>query len=223
MLEPNFLKPWFDLLTVYGGTTVLFCSFLYFWIRYMNYVFEGILEKKWKGSIKKVREIHEQLDKEENDRSKQQMRSIQKYLEDHAPELFSMGVDRVNVWVNHNGTRIGKFHFIFYSLIAEIVNRWAKSFGYSHLQWGHLPYYIFSDYEDEINRAGFVFRQREEFTGAAKAMAEDFGTLTLYWVPLNSINGSSVSGILFFSAVHSPLKEIPNVEIHAANIRALLI
>lgn len=51
------------------------------------------------------------------------MRSIQKYLEDHATELFALGVDRVNVWVNHNGTRIGKFHFIFYSLIAEIVNR----------------------------------------------------------------------------------------------------
>lgn len=54
-------------------------------------------------------------------------------------------------------------------------------------------------------------------------MAEDFGTLTLYGVPLNSINGPHISGILFFTAVHSPLKEIPNVEIHAANIRALLI
>lgn len=134
-----------------------------------------------------------------------------------------MGIDRVNVWLNHNGTRIGKFHFIFYSLIAEIVNEGAKGFGNSKIQPSKLPYYIFADYEAEISKNGFVFKQFKELKGTAAAIAKDFVTKTVYGLPVHSINGQKIEGIIFFSSVRDEIKEIPAVTHIANDVRALLV
>ena len=70
-------------------------------------------------NVEKTREINRQLDEQENFESKQKIKSVQSYLNEKSQELTDKGVDRVSVWINHNGMRNGKIHFIFYSLIAE--------------------------------------------------------------------------------------------------------
>lgn len=221
--SPNTLKPWIDLIIVYGGTLVIFSAMLYFWLRYADFYFDLMVNRNGRKGIEKIREIHEDIDKEENERSRAQMRAIQKYLDDQSEYIFSQWVDRVNVWVNHNGTRAGKFHFIFYSLIAELVNVWVKWFGYSSIHPWRLPYYVFADYEEEISQRWFVFKNDNELIGTPLAIAKDFWTKTVYGLPLSSINGMKVSGIIFFTSVHTHMESIPNVENIANDVRALLI
>ena len=221
--SPNTLKPWIDLIIVYGGTLVIFSAMLYFWLRYADFYFDLMVNRNGRKGIEKIREIHEDIDKEENERSRVQMRSIQKYLDEQAEYIFAQWVDRVNVWVNHNGTRAGKFHFIFYSLIAELVNTWVKWFGYSNIQPGRLPYYVFADYEEEISNRWFVFKHDYELKWTPLAIAKDFWTKTVYWLPLSSINGMKVSWIIFFTSVHHSMEEIPNIDNIANDVRALLI
>lgn len=132
-------------------------------------------------------------------------------------------MDRVNVWINHNGTRIGDFHFIFYSLIAELVNEGSKSFANSRISPEKLPYYVFADYEKEIAKNGFVFKQAKDLTGAAAAIAKDYGTKTLYGLPVYGIREGKVDGIIFFSSTGKEMEEVPKVARYAEDIRALLI
>lgn len=221
--SPNTLKPWIDLIVVYGGTLVMFSAMLFFGLRYANFYLDIVISRNWRKWVEKIREIHEDIDKEENERSRAQMRAIQKYLDDQSDAIFAQWVDRVNVWVNHNGTRAGKFHFIFYSLIAELVNIWVKWFGYSNIQPGRLPYYIFADYEEEISNRWFVFKHDYELKWTPLAIARDFWTKTVYGLPLSSINGVKVSWIIFFTSVHSHMESIPNIDNIANDVRALLI
>lgn len=87
--SPNTLKPWIDLIVVYGGTLVVFSAMLYFGLRYANFYLDLMISKNGRTSIEKIRDIHEDIDKEENERSRAQMRAIQKYLDDQAEYIFS--------------------------------------------------------------------------------------------------------------------------------------
>lgn len=72
-----------------------------------------------KINTERTREVNRQLDEQENEESKMKIKGVQNYLNDRSADLEAMGIDRTSVWINHNGMRNGKIHFIFYSLIAE--------------------------------------------------------------------------------------------------------
>lgn len=48
-----------------------------------------MVNRNGRKGIEKIREIHEDIDKEENERSRVQMRSIQKYLDEQAEYIFA--------------------------------------------------------------------------------------------------------------------------------------
>lgn len=222
-LTPDILKPWIDLVVVYGWTLVLFCSFLYFWIKIANWYITKIMKQSSKAEIEQIRKYNIEIDAEENEKSIAKMRAVQMYLSENAEEVFKLGIDQVNVWVNHNGTRIGKFHFIYYSLIAEIMNSGVRSFAENKLTHSQLPYYVFADYENDIEKYGSTFRQAEQLTGTRAALANDFWAKSIYWVPLKGIRGNKIDGIIFFSAMRKPLKNPPEVSYIADDIRWLLL
>ncbi len=217
------MKPWIDLVVVYGGTLILFSFMLIIAVRIAWARMEIYIETMARPQIEQIRKINLDIDAEENEKSINKMRAIQMYLDENAEDIFAKGIDRVNVWVNHNGTRIGKFHFIFYSLIAEAVNSGAKGFGNSKISPTKLPYYVFADYENEISKNGFVFKQATDLSGTPAAIARDFGSKTIFGLPIRGIREGKMDGILFFSSVREELKKIPEVGRIADDIRALLI
>lgn len=221
--SPDTIKPWIDLVIVYGGTLVLFSIFLALLVRVAWWKVNAYIESASRPQIEKIRRIHQEIDAEENEKSIAKMRAIQMYLEEHSDEIFTKGIDRVNVWVNHNGTRAGKFHFIFYSLIAEVVNDGVKGFGNGRISPDKLPYYIFADYENEISKNGYVFKHSRELSGTPAAVAKDVGTKTVYGLPITGIRDGKMDGIIFFSSATVEMKEIPCVDRLANDVRALLI
>jgi len=137
-----------------------------------------------------IREYNMTQDQEENVESKQKLKSLQLYLEDNQQRIYEKGIDRVSVWLNHNGTRNGKIHFIFYSLIAEISRRGLQRFIENPVGNQKLPYYVFADYEEFIiNQNGPVFFQdvKKELNGAAASIAEDLGTKSLLVAPIYNL------------------------------------
>lgn len=222
-MSPNEIKPWIDLIVTYGGTLVLFSAFIYFAIRWAAVKFNMFAQIAKRAEVENVRKINSEIDREENEKSLAKMRAVQLYLSNNMEEIFEKGIDSVNVWLNHNGTRIGKFHFIFYSLIAEVVNDGAKGFGNSKIQPSKLPYYIFADYEEEIMKKGFVFKHFEDLKSTPKAIAKDFGTKSVFGLPIKSISGQKIDGIIFFSAVRDKFEDVPNVQRIADDVRAILV
>lgn len=131
-------------LTDFGFQTVFTAGVLLFLYKYIDH--------KWFSEIntEKVRETNRKLDEQENEESKLKIKSVQAYLNDRSDELKAMGVDRTSVWINHNGMRNGKIHFIFYSLIAEFSAMGLQRFTDSQIGSQKLPYYIFAEYEEMI-------------------------------------------------------------------------
>lgn len=43
--SPNTLKPWIDLIVVYGGTLVVFSAMLFFGLRYANFYLDIVISR----------------------------------------------------------------------------------------------------------------------------------------------------------------------------------
>lgn len=99
-----------------GFQTTFTAVVLYFAYKYMD-------TKFFKDEAKIARKYNLEQDEKENQESKSKLKTLQIYLEENQERIYAKGIDRVSVWLNHNGTRNGKIHFIFYSLIAEISKR----------------------------------------------------------------------------------------------------
>lgn len=101
----------------FGFQTLLTGFFFFFLYKFIDQKFFQ------KESVQKARELNAEIDERENLESRIRLKSLQLYLEEKKEYIFSLGIDRTNVWINHNGMRNGKIHFIFYSLVAEIVQQ----------------------------------------------------------------------------------------------------
>lgn len=198
--------------------TVFTALVLYFGAKYFDKKFFS------KENIEKTREIHRQIDEQENHESKQKIKKIQAYLNEKGGELVDKSVDRVSVWINHNGMRNGKIHFIFYSLIAEYSAPWLQKFTDWPIGSQKLPYYIFAEYEEAITaEGGQVFVSDQEILWhTSKAIASDLGTKSLVVAPICNMQGR-IDWMIFFSSVFNELDESPEVDQMVADIRAIFI
>ena len=96
------------------------------------------------------RKYNAEKDEAENKESKERLKRLQLYLEENKERINNKGIDRVSVWLNHNGMRNGKIHFIFYSLIAEISKQGLQKMIENPVGNQKLPYYVFADYEEMV-------------------------------------------------------------------------
>lgn len=205
-------------LTDYGFQTLLTGFFFFFLYKYIDQKFFGL---DW---VQKTREIHAKIGEEENKKSKARLKKLQLYLEEHWEEIFSTGVDRVSVWLNHNGMRNWKIHFIFYSLVAEITKQGLVKAAENPIGNQKLPYYIFADYEERLMSEGsfFIRDTKEELKGASRSIASDLGTKSMVCSPILSLGGN-IDGIIFFSSAYQGLDERPNLQKISDDIRILFI
>lgn len=167
-------------LTDFGFQTLLTGFFFFFAYKFIDQKYFS------KNDIQKQRDLHAEIDEQENRESKMRLKNLQLYLEEHGEEIFSLGIDRVSVWLNHNGMRNGKIHFIFYSLVAEITKQGLQKVTENPVGNQKLPYYIFADYEDRLMHEGsfFVKNAKEELKGASRSIASDLGTKSMLCMPI---------------------------------------
>lgn len=166
-----------------------------------------------KENIEKTREIHRQLDEQENNESKFKIKKIQTYLNQNSEELAKKKIDRVSIWINHNWMRNWKIHFIFYSLIAESSAPWLQKFTDWPIGSQKLPYYIFAEYEEAILEKGWsIFvSDQQKLWHTSKAIASDLGTKSLIVSPITNLKWK-LDWMIFFSSVFQELKKAPEVE-----------
>lgn len=178
----------------------------------------------WKANIEKMREVHTELDAQENEESKQRIKKVQSYLNERSEDLEKIWIDRTSVWINHNWMRNWKIHFIFYSLIAEYSASWLQKFTDWPIGSQKLPYYVFAEYEEAIcQEGGSVFVSDQEILWhTSKAIASDLGTKSLVVLPIFNLKGR-IDWMIFFSSVFQELDEMPEVEKIANDIRAIFI
>lgn len=171
------------------------------------------------------RKYNAEKDEQENRESKERLKNLQLYLEENRERIQNKGIDRVSVWLNHNGMRNGKIHFIFYSLIAEISRQWLQKMIESPVWSQKLPYYVFADYEEFITKANwpaFIKNAPEELQGAAKGICKDLWTKSLIVAPIYNLRGG-IDGLIFFSSVFETLTEMPKLDNIIIDIRSLFI
>lgn len=178
----------------------------------------------WKANIEKMREVHTELDAQENEESKQKIKKVQSYLNERSEDLEKMWIDRTSVWINHNWMRNWKIHFIFYSLIAEYSARGLQRFTDSQIGSQKLPYYIFAEYEEMISSKHWpVFVSDQEILWqTSKAIASDMWTKSLVIAPICNLKWK-IEWMIFFSSVFEWLEEKPNVDEIINDIRAIFI
>lgn len=70
---------------------------------------------------------------------------------------------------------------------------------------------------------GFVFKHYEELKSTPKAIAKDFGTKSIFGLPIKSISGQKIDGIIFFSSVRERFRETPAVHQIVEDMRAILV
>jgi len=212
------LKAMLQSLADFWFQSVFTAMVLFLWYKYFDKKF---FSKKF---VEKTRQINRDLDEKENEESKRMIKRIQSYLNDNSQKLNSLWIDRASVWINHNGMRNGKIHFIFYSLIAEYSAYWLSKFADTPVGSQKLPYYIFAEYEEMIlarNWTVFVSDQIALWE-TSKAIAHDQWTQSLVIAPVFNMNWK-IEGMIFFSSVYSKLTAQPEVEDMVSNIRALFI
>jgi len=171
------------------------------------------------------RKYNADTDEEENKESKERLRKLQLYLEENRQRINEKGIDRVSVWLNHNGMRNGKIHFIFYSLIAEISRVGLQKMIENPVGNQKMPYYVFADYEELVikeNWPAFITNANVELQGAAKNIAADLGTKSLIVAPIYNFKWG-IDGLIFFSSVFEYLQEKPKLDNIIIDIRTLFI
>lgn len=205
-------------LTDFGFQTLLTAFFFFFAYKFIDQKYFA----KQKAEI--YRKYNAEKDEAENRESKERLKKLQLYLEENMERINEKGIDRVSVWLNHNGMRNGKIHFIFYSLIAEISRQGLQKMIENPVGNQKLPYYVFADYEEMIIKQNWpVFIQEaKELSGAAGGIAADLGTKSLIVAPIYNLRGG-IDGLIFFSSVFEYLKEKPKLDNLIIDIRALFI
>lgn len=178
----------------------------------------------WKKFIEKARQMNRELDEKENEESKRMIRRIQSYLNDNSQRLNMLWIDRASVWINHNGMRNGKIHFIFYSLIAEYCAYGLSKFADTPVGSQKLPYYIFAEYEEMILQKNWIVFVSDQvaLSQTSKAIAHDQWTQSLVIAPVFNMDWK-IEWMIFFSSVYSKLQAQPEVSDMVSNIRALFI
>lgn len=191
---------------------------LFLWYKYFDKKFF------WTRFVEKTRQINRDLDEKENEESKRMIRRIQSYLNDNNQKLHKLWIDRASVWINHNGMRNGKIHFIFYSLIAEFSAYGLSKFADTPVGSQKLPYYIFAEYEEMILQRNWIVFVSDQVTlwETSKAIAHDQWTQSLVIAPVFNMKWK-IEWMIFFSSVYSKLKEQPKVDHMVNDIRALFI
>lgn len=210
-LIKNLTDFWFQ--TVFTGM-VLFLLYRYVDQKYFA-----------KNRAEIYRKYNADTDEEENKESKERLRKLQLYLEENRQRINEKGIDRVSVWLNHNGMRNGKIHFIFYSLIAEISRVGLQKMIENPVGNQKMPYYVFADYEELVikeNWPAFITNANVELQGAAKNIAADLGTKSLIVAPIYNFKWG-IDGLIFFSSVFEYLQEKPKLDNIIIDIRTLFI
>lgn len=199
-------------------STVFMAGVMFFAYKYIDQKFFA----KSKAEI--YRQYNADKDEAENIESKERLKKLQLYLEDNRERLANKGIDRVNVWLNHNGMRNGKIHFIFYSLIAEISKQGLQKIMENPIGSQKLPYYVFADYEELIIKANWpaFIKNALELKGAAGQIANDLWTKSLIVAPIYNLRGG-IDGLIFFSSVFEYLQEKPKLDNIIIDIRTLFI
>ncbi len=210
----NFIKTLAD----FGFSTVFMAGVLFFLYKYIDQKFFV----KQKAEV--FRQYNADKDETENRESKERLKKLQLYLEENRERINEKGIDRVSVWLNHNGMRNGKIHFIFYSLIAEISKQGLQKMIENPIGNQKLPYYVFADYEEMIIKQNWpiFIQEAKELSGAAGGIAADLGTKSLIVAPIYNLRGG-IDGLIFFSSVFEYLQEKPKLDNLIIDIRALFI
>ncbi len=206
-------------LTDFGFQTLLTAFFFFFAYKFIDQKYFA----KQKAEV--YRKYNADKDEEENRESKERLKKLQLYLEENSERIFNKGIDRVSVWLNHNGMRNGKIHFIFYSLIAEITKQGLQKFMENPIGSQKLPYYVFADYEEMIikqNWPVFIKSVIDELKGASGSISKDLWTKSLIVAPIYNLRGG-IDGLIFFSSVFTHLEDKPKLDNLILDIRALFI
>lgn len=206
-------------LTDFWFSTVFIALVLFFVYKYIDQKF--FIKQK----AETFRQYNTEKDELENKESKTRLKKLQLYLEENIENINNKGIDRVSVWLNHNGMRNGKIHFIFYSLIAEITKHWLEKTIENPIWSQKLPYYVFADYEEMVIKANwpvFISNTEKELKGTAKSIAEDFWTKSIIIAPIYNLKWG-IDGLIFFSSVFKYLQEKPELDDLIIDIRSLFI
>jgi len=212
------LKAMLQSLADFWFQSVFTAMVLFLWYKYFDKKF---FSKKF---VEKTRQINRDLDEKENEESKRMIKRVQTYLNWNSEKLHKMWIDRASVWINHNGMRNGKIHFIFYSLIAEFSAYWLSKFADTPVGSQKLPYYIFAEYEEMILQKKWTVFVSDQVTlsETSRAIAHDQWTQSLVIAPVYNMNWK-IEGMIFFSSVFSKLEKQPMVDYMVNDIRALFI
>jgi len=203
-----------------GFQATFVAGIFYIWFKYAN---KKLFSEE---NMQKARDINDKLDKEENDISRERIAKLQKYLDEHWQEFFDQWIDRVSVWLNHNWTRKGKVHFLYYSLVAETVSNWLERFDKFHIKLEKLPYYMFAEYEEKVHNEhlDYFIKDIKELWPSAISIAKDTGAKSMYIRALDNVDWW-IDWLLFCSYVFEKAKENPlkKVRKQIANIRTLFL
>lgn len=200
------------------GVNILLLAFLfYFWFKYLNTRFF----EEW---VKKARKINNDIEEAETEESKERIRKIQQYLEDHKEELRKEWIDRCSLFLMHNWTRSGEFHYMYYSLVAEVQADWLESFANHKVNMGRIPFFTMINYEDKIKEWGgsWFSRDLKDLWPTAQQIAKQLWTKSLYIRGIYDLEWEYI-GIMFISSVFTQMNERPNCKKCVDNVRALLI
>ena len=182
------------------------------------------IDKKFflKDDIKKERKINDELDELEAIESKKQIEAAQEYLQDNIDNFKKMGFDRASIWQNHNGTRKGKFHFLYYSLIAEVVANGLELFSQRIANTERVSHYMFSEYERRAIGSSPHLAQLSELGQTAKNIWEDLWTKTIYVRAIYNTKGW-VDWLFLLSSVYNEVEKDPEgIDENINNLRIIL-
>ena len=192
----------------------------------------GVLYLAWKYAntklfeegVKKARQINNDIEEAETNASQWKIRKIQKYLEDHKSELHEQGIDRCSLFLMHNWTRSGDFHYMYYSLVAEIQADWLETFANHKINMESIPFFTMINYEDKLKEwNGSRFSQDlTDLWPTATQIAKQLWTKSLYIRGIYDLDWDYI-GIMFISSVFEPMEERPNCRKCTENVRALLL
>lgn len=218
-MDINIISWFANLLMDVGFTSVFVAIMMYFWFKYFN---KKLFSTE---NIQKARDINDALDAKENIESKIKIGNVQKYLESHKEEIFNTWVDRYNIFLMHNWTRAGHFHYIYYSLISWISKSGLEDFSNTKVKMDRVPYYALVAYEKHLlgnNWEFFTNKIEGDVWISASAIAEDLWTKSLYVKWLTDINWEYI-WLIFASSVFDTIEKKPNLDIFNDNVRALLV
>ena len=196
---------------------IAFC--FYFWFKRVN---KKLFNEE---NVKEIKKINEVIEVKENQLSKNKILNIQLYLEKQINVFEKYKIDRASVWVNHNWTRKGNFHFNYYSLINELT-LWngLKTFVSNIVKPDKVPHYVFSDYETIYNEKWYIFlKDISTVSSTMKHIADDFWTKSVYWFGLKNLDWD-IEWFVLFATVFNYLEEEPTeLQQIAENIRIIFL